>query len=771
MDNNPAANPGQGPADAPQPSPGNPHNNTPAPHRPPPGESFVGARSRGQRTDLAYKRTKSVPGAIGARQNSPPPFPPFAESTLTPQPVASTTTSQHSGTAGPSTSYSRAHCAPADSADSNDASDNQSGSTSVRVGRYIPTGTLAKVSDEQGIVSAIEDVCKAKQATLSREVKALSSKIDAIDDRRYHEERFQGPNPATEARIRDLENQLRALGKRPVEQVVQQPSAASQQAPKLLADANRNAPTGPFAHNASLAEELYAAQEQLAAKEKADLQATLQRSATRDDPPDPTTSKHSTRRRSDKRHDKYSRRSRRSRKQRKSRRRQAYSSSSCTSSSCSHSEHSFSSGESSSDDDLVIPFALRDKGPRAAHVHTLKTSTPEFERIMNYRYYSLLSRNAGRSSESTIAVHKHIKSLDITMKDYKFDGTDPVMVFDFLTRLTEEADTIGMTESQAFLALPHYLGGAAAEQFRASKHGGHSGGVTNWPAAVNYLLATYATPSAIRDATQAYRNLKQKAEESELAFSARVSQAAYRCGNVFDETDKMSTFVNGLQPTIRTLVARHRESVSAKRLTYTALAQYAKDEGEAYRARQPSLKPVRSARGDVLIMDTESPPTSRPSVSFESEPSASAATSSDTPPPVEGELQYLRQVPPAPLAFSDSNATATRPGWVQRLPLICYACYAKGHTSPKCELRAADMRQVVINFEALTDEEKESVPDTAYKAAKEYLVVQDRLKAEKQSVDSSPAIAAPSRETRPPPPSILRKPGSAPSSTPESKNA
>ena len=139
---------------------------------------------------------------------------------------------------------------------------------------------------------------------------------------------------------------------------------------------------------------------------------------------------------------------------------------------------------------------------------------------MNYRYYRLQRRNTGRSAESTIALRKHIKSLDITMKNYAFDGSDPIRVFEFLTRLTEEADTIGMSEAQAFLALPHYLEGTAAEEFRASKHGGHTGGITNWPSAVNYFLATYATPSAIRDATDAYQRLRQKADETETAVSA-----------------------------------------------------------------------------------------------------------------------------------------------------------------------------------------------------------------------------------------------------------
>ena len=97
--------------------------------------------------------------------------------------------------------------------------------------------------------------------------------------------------------------------------------------------------------------------------------------------------------------------------------------------------------------------------------------------------------------------------------------------------------------------------------------------------------------------------------------------------------------------------------------------------------------------------------------------------------------------------------------------------------SPQCDLRAADMKQIVVNYEALTDEEKEAVPDTAFKAAKEYLVIQDRLREEKAQPPrmanpaSASAAVEPSRGLRPTPPSILRHSGDKPSTIPESKNS
>lgn len=363
------------------------------------------------------------------------------------------------------------------------------------------------MGDEQDMIDFIANICKVKDRPVKETLSALRKQINDVQvdiddevDRRYKQERAQlaqRADPAMENRLHQLEDQIRSFGKRPVKPVTQQSNTPAQPAPALMRDSRNTAPKPepqPFTGNKALADELYAAQEQMREHEEAQRKA-FRESSFDNDPKPSTGTKRSSRGKPAKR----ASRSKHSRKDRKSRRRAEYSNSSCSSSSCDSSDCSHCRSDSSSDDGgISIPFAFREKGPRQANVRTLKTSEPNFERLMNYRYYKLALRRSGRSAESTIAVRKHIKSLDITMKDYKFDGSDPVMVFDFLTRLTEEADTIGMTEPQAFHALPHYLSGPAADSFRAAKLGSHTGGVTKWPSAVNYFLETYATPAAIR---------------------------------------------------------------------------------------------------------------------------------------------------------------------------------------------------------------------------------------------------------------------------------
>jgi hypothetical protein len=214
-----------------------------------------------------------------------------------------------------------------------------------------------------------------------------------------------------------------------------------------------------------------------------------------------------------------------------------------------------------------------------------------------------------------------IKNLELTLKERKFDGSDPILIFDFLGRLTEECDTLKMSEGQAFIALPHFLKGRAETQYRASANSSRSGGVSSWPEAVQYLLRTYATPAAIRKATKEFNSVTQEWDEDETTYAARVNEAAYRCGNVHTEDEKMTKFVDGLLGCIRFTVARFRENEPRQQMTLDRLVQYARDEGDAFRsrnnaitsrvqARQPSTTPTRTLQ-PALRPTARSPPPTR----------------------------------------------------------------------------------------------------------------------------------------------------------------
>ena len=386
----------------------------------------------------------------------------------------------------------------------------------------------------------------------------------------------------------------------------------------------------------------------------------------------------------------------------------------------------------SEENDRTIPFFQREKGPRYPGLETIKPSDPTFDRVMNYRFYRLHNLRNSRSTSSTNETRKHMRALELTLKSRKFSGKDPILILNFLSRFVEEADTLRMTEGQAFVALPHFLANPAETQFLSSRNASTSGGVTSWPEAVQYLLETYATSSAIREATNKLQEIRQLAHENESDYATRLNDYAYRCGNVYDEAQKMTFFINGLNMSIRSIVARHRESQPRRSLTFHVLVLYARDEGEAIRAQQASQQHRKPPNRAVHWMEEGS--TSKSSgkgreehalIIPESDATSQLPSTLPSEPPPEREqllaLQTTRK--PAHINYGDEHTTPNRVGWVERPPrktkLICYQCYeVDDHISPNCTVKFSDFEIIILNYEKLSMEDRERVPDIAYRAAK-----------------------------------------------------
>ena len=88
------------------------------------------------------------------------------------------------------------------------------------------------------------------------------------------------------------------------------------------------------------------------------------------------------------------------------------------------------------------------------------------------------------------------------MREHKLSGEDSILVFDFLSRVVEELDVLGMNERQLVTCLPHLLSKRAAETYRAVASSGCEGSLTKWLEAVQYFLRTYGTDPAIQEAVE-----------------------------------------------------------------------------------------------------------------------------------------------------------------------------------------------------------------------------------------------------------------------------
>lgn len=507
--------------------------------------------------------------------------------------------------------------------------------------------------------------------------------------------------------------------------------------------------------------------------------------------------------------------SQKKRKSRKNKRKGSYSSSSESSDSdrSTSSESSSSSDESQDGDEFHD--APRPRGPRYKGLKELRPPNPAFDRLLSYRTYRLRNRRQKRSGKETGKVRDHLKRLGLTMKDASFNGDDPILVLEFLTRFADEADTLEMSEAQAFVALPYFLKGQAATLYRSTKSASsRRGGVSVYPEAVQYLLRTYATPSAIREAVQTVRSMAQKPNEGELTYGMRLSKASNRCGNVFPEYEKINLFIDGLDPSIRTLVARYREETPRDELSYERLVQVAQDEGDSHRARTGASK-LRPTTGTSLLRSQDQARSVGPSkprsgsqallaessVEFRHGPSAAGSDQHDGTGDLhlfhEGSSQPTSELPstaayedsissdpvmalgrprhiPAPrIAFQEHSpqVALNRPGWQDRNasarrqdprdratqmrpPAICHQCYAHGHISPDCVVPMRYYLKVITNYENLPETDKVRVPTTAYTQAKVLLAHETAKREAAMTSESTPAPVAQVAERHP---SILRR--------------
>ena len=69
-------------------------------------------------------------------------------------------------------------------------------------------------------------------------------------------------------------------------------------------------------------------------------------------------------------------------------------------------------------------------------------------------------------------------------------------------------------------------------------------------------------------------SLRQTSNEDEDAFATRVGIAAYHCGNVHTESEKIVFFINGLQSAIRSIMSRFRRDQPRSVLTFDRVVSF-----------------------------------------------------------------------------------------------------------------------------------------------------------------------------------------------------
>ena len=331
------------------------------------------------------------------------------------------------------------------------------------------------------------------------------------------------------------------------------------------------------------------------------------------------------------------------------------------------------------------------------------------------------------------------------MGDYKFSGADPIRVISFLARCKENFDNANMTEAMALMALPHLLLPPAKEAYESQK-GLHrkSQGIASWPAAVNWLLRTYATNLEIEHDLTELRELRQKPGEHETEYATRMLNALGRCGDVHSPYEWTTLSIEGLTPAIKPLVLQTRED--RPRSSFEDTVAHARSHGEDLPAQQASGRRVDFARprpGKQVLAALDSVPSSTTG------PTASYQTAAGAENYFATEGDHVGGMPSLPTEDSSCNdgdsvfygdrrkphqpageRTVGPPGLAYGRPprnnqrdlrgppspqIIFFTCYKAGDCiAPDCDMKVKDVSLVPHQYEKLTTAQKDRVPPDAY---------------------------------------------------------
>ena len=363
--------------------------------------------------------------------------------------------------------------------------------------------------------------------------------------------------------------------------------------------------------------------------------------------------------------------------------------------------------EADSSDDEEGPMTYpehtmgRPLGRRVRGLVELQTRLPEYQGLVSYRSYRLKDTEAVIDENDTGKVNGILKRIKHHFS-YSFGGEIPLKVLDFLSTVKEAMDLNHVSEGVAAIILPYLLTGEAKDGVIAMWKS-TSLKVPKYPAAVAWLLESYATDAAIDAAADKFLTAKQQAGEGEDAFATRLRRYAAEAGNVYKEDALVSRYLAGLASYTANTIRGH----VSPRMRFTQVKNLAVQAGIA--GREAGVPSRSSTRGPVPGLLT---PRLR-GVVAPVEGIRSASTFSQTSPYDMGDnmvaaaeyASYDRDS--SELSGPTSEISCPSRGWVSvaaterpepamavmaRLP-GCHVCYGKDHFLIDCPLLSTEVRQ------------------------------------------------------------------------------
>ena len=220
------------------------------------------------------------------------------------------------------------------------------------------------------------------------------------------------------------------------------------------------------------------------------------------------------------------------------------------------------------------------RGTQWEEMEELNTTNYLFKTLLSYRTYRLQNPQTHLSSARRSAMRKIRRDIQPMVKRVNMiTGDDNVLVLDFLAKLVQEFNTQEMNNGQGIRLLPEFPGGISPRQYTyvSQTVGSHHWKISVWPEAVKWLLRSFATDEAIRQAVLALREVQQRPSEDEMEFYICLTDAGNCCGNVYSIEEQMKMFIEGLDSSIKQMVSQYRQN--NRDVSFVRLVNYNKTHG------------------------------------------------------------------------------------------------------------------------------------------------------------------------------------------------
>ena len=268
-----------------------------------------------------------------------------------------------------------------------------------------------------------------------------------------------------------------------------------------------------------------------------------------------------------------------------------------------------------------------------------------FDGVLSIETYRLIDRSLVLRADQVASLTSYANQIRPRLTDCVFSGDSPLLVLPFLKQLVRVADQSFLSEAVLLWIVDDFLRTPAKEAFRAQS-------LNTWPAAVHWMLSTYASETALEAAVRKIQVVGQQAGESVRQYGSRLQLEAAALGSLMSTSEVKSLFSQGLLDPVRSLFAANLPIHELEEYTPVSVLV----------ARAELLETgTRLSYPSPTIFGSRSQP-SRPFICVE---------------PVETEVPYFGSHAEI-LALTAANSKVSSEKWT------CFVCYKKGHGWLEC---------------------------------------------------------------------------------------